>query len=729
MKSGIIKIFIPVIFFLSLTSLLKGQKLPEAPSGLMVEFIRETGGIRILDPSPEFSWIVPVSAGTQTAFQILVSSSIDLLKKDVGDKWDSGWSSGSQSTEVEMRGNPLSGETTYHWKVRIWDNKNRPSQYSKIQSFTTGRFNGYATTGNRFLTEMIKPEKVVMKGKDHYFADFGKDAFGTLVLSIDPVSVDTLIIHLGEKTDGLASIDRDPGGTIRYQKVRLPVTPGITTYTLDLPPDKRNTGPAAILLPDSIGVIIPFRYCEIKNCPVEITRENIFQKALWHYFDDGISSFVSSDTVLNQVWDICKYSMKATSFAGIYVDGDRERIPYEADAYINQLGHYYTDREYSLARRTNEYFIRNPTWPTEWILHTVLMFYYDLMYTGNTESVSRYYEELKHKALVSLAREDGLISSRNVTDEIMTALGFANAEERIRDIVDWPPAQKDTGWKLATPEGERDGYDMVEINTMVNAFHYRNLVLMAELAGHLGKSIDELLYLSRAEKVRNSINEKLFDREKGIYIDGEFSVHSSLHANMTPLAFGLVPDEYKESVVRFIKTRGMACSVYGAQYLLEGLYLAGEAGYALELMTATHDRSWWNMIRVGSTITLEAWDMKYKPNSDWNHAWGAAPANIIPGYMWGITPALPGYAKAIIKPQLSFLTHSKIEVPTIRGTITAEYKRTGNSKEYTVTIPGNMECDFVITGEQMPTVRHNKKKVIPVNGIILLRPGINKIVL
>ena len=29
------------------------------------------------------------------------------------------------------------------------------------------------------------------------------------------------------------------------------------------------------------------------------------------------------------------------------------------------------------------------------------------------------------------------------------------------------------------------------------------------------------------------------------------------------------------------------------------------------------------MIRVGSTITLEAWDNKFKPNQDWNHAWGA----------------------------------------------------------------------------------------------------------
>ncbi|NDD49049.1 MAG: hypothetical protein EBZ28_04215, partial [Alphaproteobacteria bacterium] len=49
-------------------------------------------------------------------------------------------------------------------------------------------------------------------------------------------------------------------------------------------------------------------------------------------FDESASSFDSSDEVLNQIWDFCKYSMKATSFCGYYVDGDRERIPYEADA-------------------------------------------------------------------------------------------------------------------------------------------------------------------------------------------------------------------------------------------------------------------------------------------------------------------------------------------------------------------------------------------------------------
>lgn len=718
----IIPVFLLALFISSCTS----DKEPNVPYGLMVEFIRQPSVVPVLDLKPEFTWIVPAKAEFQSGYRILVASSSENFKKGVGDVWDSGEITGNNSVENEC-GKQLEPGKTYFWKVMIRDNKGNPSRYSDIQSFTTGNPSGYATTPNSFLSTLNTPLKVVRKNDDHYFIDFGKDAFGTLVVETSADTKDSLIIHLGEKISAPGSIDRKPGGSIRYQKTSLPVSPGKNTYTLKLPPDRRNTGPAAVHLPDSFGVITPFRYCELENCPPGFNPEKVIRKAFTYYFEDNGSDFVSSDTVLNQVWKLCKYSIKATSFTGIYIDGDRERIPYEADAYINQLGHYYTDREYTMGRVTNEYFIGHPTWPTEWILHTVLMFYNDLMFTGNTESVSEYYEQLKHKTLHALAREDGLISSYGVTGEIMQNIGFSNPEERIRDIVDWPPAQKDTGWKLATAEGERDGYDLVEINTVVNAFYYRNLVLMAEIAAILGKNDDSDFYRDEALKVKETFNRILLDRERGFYVDGEGSDHSSLHANMMALAFDLVPDEFKKPVVEFIKSRGMACSVYGSQYLLEGLYRAGEGDYAYSLMNATHDRSWWNMIRAGSTITMEAWDMKYKPNSDWNHAWGAAPANIIPGYMWGISPGSPGYCKAVIKPQLSTLTHSKIEVPTIRGIIKAEYKRTGNSGEYIIIIPGNMECDFVIKGEYGPVVRLNKKKVKLEKGVIRLKPGINRI--
>jgi len=67
-----------------------GPKKPSSssPAGLMVEFIREPQTVQILDPRPEFSWIVPDVAGKQTAYQILVSSSKELLARDIGDLWN-----------------------------------------------------------------------------------------------------------------------------------------------------------------------------------------------------------------------------------------------------------------------------------------------------------------------------------------------------------------------------------------------------------------------------------------------------------------------------------------------------------------------------------------------------------------------------------------------------------------------------------------------------------------
>jgi hypothetical protein len=135
------------------------------------------------------------------------------------------------------------------------------------------------------------------------------------------------------------------------------------------------------------------------------------------------------------------------------------------------------------------------------------------------------------------------------------------------------------------------------------------------------------------------------------------------------------------------------------------------------------------MIKTGSTITMEAWDMKFKPNSDWNHAWGAAPANIIPRSLWGIGPAEPGYARAIIRPQTGKLTYSKISVPTIRGNINAEFNDNGDIKEYLITIPANMNCDFILPALSNSVVTLNGRQSDPITGKIILKSGLNKIII
>jgi len=296
--------------------------------------------------------------------------------------------------------------------------------------------------------------------------------------------------------------------------------------------------------------------------------------------------------------------------------------------------------------------------------------------------------------------------------------------------VDWPPAQKDTGWKLPKdwPQGERDGFVFTPVSTVINSFFYHNMTIMAEFARVLNKPEEALDFEMRAARVKKSMNELLFNKEKGFYKDGIDTEHGAIHSNMLPLAFGIVPDAYKKRVAEYLKTRGMGCSVYGSQFLMEALYNAGADDYALELMSATNDRSWYNMIKVGSTISMEAWDMRYKPNSDWNHAWGAAPANIIPRYLWGIQPKVPGYGVATIKPQMASLRNSSIVVPTIKGQIKGKYRKVNNRlSNYIIKIPSNMVAEFIMDFPKTAVVSLNAELVNLSFGSVRLNPGVNNI--
>ncbi|MCF7975865.1 MAG: family 78 glycoside hydrolase catalytic domain, partial [Phycisphaerae bacterium] len=282
-----------------------------APSGMMVEFIREPDQAAIADALPEYSWIVPEQAVTQKGYQILVSSSLEKSQLNLGDVWDSQPVRSSQSVNVSHGGDALQPHTTYYWKVRLWDQDNRLSDYAAVQAFKTGGFDGTVSTKNRFQIERIAPAVFKKTGPGSYFVDFGKDAFGTLELTYTTNVQETLIVRLGEKLKE-GNIDRNPGGTIRYQQVNLDVSPQQKHYVLQLPADKRNTNAAAVPLPESLGVVTPFRYVEIDHVTQALGPESVKQKALFHYFEEDQSEFSSSDEILNQVWDLCKYSMKAT---------------------------------------------------------------------------------------------------------------------------------------------------------------------------------------------------------------------------------------------------------------------------------------------------------------------------------------------------------------------------------------------------------------------------------
>ena len=522
-------------------------------------------------------------------------------------------------------------------------------------------------------TTPVAPRRFEKRGAagDVYFADFGKAAYGTLQIALPrdpPPGGATLTVRLGEKlgADG-AAIDRKPPGSVNYREVTLALRPGTRVYRLEIPGKPFHRGAASVKTPPEIGEVTPFRYAEIEGCPVPLDGRSLRQLFVHAPFDDRAGDFECSDATLNAVWDLCGHTMKATTAFGVYIDGERERIPYEADAYLNQLSHYAFDLDPRVARATVDHLLAHPTWPTEWSLHMPMMAAADHEATGDPVLAARHWDALRKKLLMDRARpEDGLL--------------------RAGGIVDWPAGERD-GYNDGVADPRQRQQVGPEINTVVNAFYHHALSRMAALARALKRDDEARDLKVKADQVYAAFNARLFDAARGIYTDGEGSRHASLHANLFPLAFGLVPAERVAKVADFVESRGMACSVYAAQYLLEALFLAGRDSYAMRLITDRGERGWWHMIELGSTMTLEAWDAKFKPNLTWNHAWGAAPANIATRFVLGVRPLEPGYAKLLVAPQLGGLKWARGKVPTAKGPLSVKAEDDGRRFRLEVDVP------------------------------------------
>lgn len=91
-------------------------------------------------PSPRLFWRLAADdrAVMQQAYRILVSSSDEKLALDEGDMWDSGVVTSDRSTHISYEGSALRSGERYYWKVRVWDDRNRLSDWSEPVYWTMG---------------------------------------------------------------------------------------------------------------------------------------------------------------------------------------------------------------------------------------------------------------------------------------------------------------------------------------------------------------------------------------------------------------------------------------------------------------------------------------------------------------------------------------------------------------------------------------------------------------
>ena len=475
--------------------------------------------------------------------------------------------------------------------------------------------------------------------KFNKFFDFGCNAYGTLEIEFETGYEENIEIVIGEIAENGRIVHPRNYCTFIQNIIRSGIGRNVIKFKIPDFISAYGCNPHYPHPEGTDGEIAPFRYVEVNRHYGEVT---VRRTAYYPDWDDAASDFQCDNEVLKKVWDFCKYSIKAESVFDVYIDGERERLPYEGDAVINQLGHFCCDASYLIARNTIDYFFQASTWPVEWLLLTVKLVYDYYMYSADKSSLQKWLAQLDNKLLLTCRNEDGLLTAE---------LYKKTPDCKLGDIIDWPPS-------------EQDNYEIGDINFVPNSYLCGALQMMYELT-------NDKKYLDFAVQTRNSLRKYFL--KNGLFTDSITSNHTALHTAFFALYFGICEGEEIENHKNIILAKDMSCSVYCAQFLLETCFMYGLEEHAVKLITSDGERSWLNMMREGATTTMETWGNRIKSNQDWTHAWGAAPANVVTRYLCGIRPIKPGFSEFCVDPHPGTLNKFKVRQMTIHGAIELEW--------------------------------------------------------
>lgn len=440
------------------------------------------------------------------------------------------------------------------------------------------------------------------------------------------------------------------------------------------------------------------RYFQIENSPSPITTANFKFVVRHSRMDETRSSFDSPNATLNAVWELMKRSLPICAQEEFVDTPTREKGGFLGDGAIMSTVAMPIMHERLLTRRQMNEFIASMDqfWNTEAnrgrinavypnndngrdipdYTQAFLVWVWDYyMETGDLAFLRDRYAYLKSVAeYVHRAR---LEATGLITNLPGGSGGYA------RGIIDWPASM-------------RYGYDMRPAGrTVINHWAYADFDVMSRIAAATGNAADRDLYRTRANELKTAINAKLLNAD-GVYHDGLLadekpSEHVSQHANMFPLALGIVPDAQRASVIAKVKDLKMSVGMVTVLFLVRGIGEAGEGEHLIELFTNPEWHGWARTLALGGTATWESWISNTDGNSQ-SHAWGAAGLEGYMRYILGIKPAKPGYEEVNIKP-LAFgtkLPSAKGTIATDRGDISVAWNRTADRYTMSVTLPTNV---------------------------------------
>ncbi|MEJ6979039.1 family 78 glycoside hydrolase catalytic domain [Pedobacter sp. P351] len=533
----------------------------------------------------------------------------------------------------------------------------------------------------RIIENEVKPVSVKSLGKGRYLIDLGKIYAGMPKINFaGGKSGDTVTIRgayiLNE--DGTASANRGNQST------------NLAYYFI-------LNGNKAVFNPMNY---LAYRYIQVDHSPNALNVDNVRFISRHFELEPSRAQFSSSNPMLNRVWDLMIHSLIAGAHEGFVDTPTREKGAFLGDGGYQGPPAMSTMGERSLNQRILLEFLdsQDQYWPDGRLnavypnvdgkrdipdyTQAYLVWVWDyFMQTGNAEFLKANYRKLRKVA-------EYVDTYKNPATGLIHKLAGGGGAYQY-GIIDWPTQM-------------RYGYDMsVESRTVVDALAYLDFDIISKIADVLGNSADKELYRSKAEAMKSSMNSRLINQQ-GVYIDGlkadqSQSAHVSQHANMFPLAIGIVPEKNKKTVIDAIKERKMSVGMVTIRYLPQAIGEAGEAAHLLELYTNSTWDGWAKTVAAGGTVTWESWDAD-KHNESMSHPWGAIGLFGIQQYILGLKSLKPQHELIEIRP-LDFegkLSQANGTFPSDKGDIKLDWNRDNKRFLMTLIMPANVKAKVYV---------------------------------
>ncbi|MTI62140.1 MAG: alpha-L-rhamnosidase [Firmicutes bacterium] len=498
-----------------------------------------------------------------------------------------------------------------------------------------------------------KEARLIKKlAEGHYLIDFGQEITGQYIMELEGKRGEVIEIRHGEEllADNENRVRYNMRSNCKYQEY----------LTLSGGKDELE-----------FFDYKAFRYVEIKTLVKNSSalKNKSFKALVRHYpFDDKHTQFESSSQLLNDIWRICKNSVKYGVQEGCLDCPGREKGQYLGDTVITGVSHFYLTGDLRLYKKAIQDFALSShisaglmavapggfmqeiadyslQWPS------FLLRYYQ--FSADQEFLSEMYPIVEKllEYFKRFQREDGLL------EDVSEKWNLVDWPEEFRDDYDFP----------LTRSASRGCHNLI------NALFLGMVKTINQLRDILGVE-----YENRFGKLKSAFIKSFYNKKKKLFVDAEGSLHSSLHANVLPLLYDLIPEEkedIEDTIVNLIRKKRFSCGVYMAYYVLKALSKAGEYSLIVDLLLSEDKHSWGNMIKEGASTCFEVWGKEQKWNTSLCHPWASAPVIVIIEDLIGLKLSWADRQKIEFEPHISDeVKKINFKIKTDSGEIEFEYK-------------------------------------------------------